>query len=92
MSLVKIASFNFENLFERSIALNFKDQSAGNKILQDVADFQAEIEKASYDYDTMLRKYLKVKDYVTISEERGKLFKRYRYRIVGLKAFGRNDS
>jgi len=88
---LKIASFNCENLFERAKALNISDNTAGDVILNDIAEFQKELEKTTYNKDTLLSKYKKVKDYVTVSEERGKLFKRRGFGIVGIKANGKGD-
>lgn len=92
---MRIASFNVENLFERAKVFNFYDHTIGDDILAKIADFQGLLAKKNY---TPLRKkrmldlYLKeLKDYITVREDRGKLFKRRGPAVVGIEADGKTD-
>lgn len=71
---MRIATFNTENLFTRAKVLNFKDNAEGDKILKRVAALQAELANKVYNKSKILKLYNELKDYIEISEERGKLF------------------
>lgn len=91
MPKVRIATFNAENLFSRAKVLNLADQTVGNKALEDIAKLQDELNKKQYDNKAILGLYDKVKGYITISEDRGKLWKTKNRKIVGVKANGKDD-
>ncbi len=88
---MRIATFNTENLFTRAKVLNFKDNTEGDKILRKIADLQAELDKTVYDKAKILSLYNELKEYIEISEERGKLFKRKLSAIKGVAANGVDD-
>lgn len=88
---MRIATFNTENLFTRAKVLNFKDSAEGDKILKKIGELQAELDKTVYDKPVILSLYKELKDYIEISEERGKLFKRRLSAIKGVAANGVDD-
>ena len=88
---MRIATFNTENLFTRAKVLNFKDNAEGDKILKQVAELQAELANKAYDKTKILNLYNELKEYIEISEERGKLFKRQLFAIKGVAANGVDD-
>jgi endonuclease/exonuclease/phosphatase family metal-dependent hydrolase len=91
MSKVRIATFNAENLFSRAKVLNMADQTVGDKALEDIAKLQDELKKEKYDEKAIMGLYDKVKDYITISEDRGKLWKTKNRKIVAVVAKGKGD-
>ncbi len=88
---MRIATFNTENLFSRAKVLNFRNNADGDKILKQIADLQAELEKKVYDKVAILKLYNALKDYIEIQENRGKLFKRKLFAIKGVEASGVDD-
>ena len=88
---MRIATFNTQNLFTRAKVLNFKDNTEGDKILKKIGDLQAELDKTVYNKPKILALYNELKDYIEISEERGKLFKRSLSAIKGVAANGVDD-
>lgn len=88
---MRIATFNTENLFSRAKVLNFKDNTEGDKILKKIGDLQAELDKEVYDKPKIMALYKELKEYIEISEERGKLFKRSLSAIKGVAANGVAD-
>lgn len=85
---MRIATFNTENLFSRAKVLNFKNNAEGDKILKRIGELQDELEKPVYNKAKILALYNELKDYIEISEERGKLFKRQLSAIKGVAANG----
>lgn len=88
---MRIATFNTENLFSRAKVLNFRDNKEGDKILKKVAELQAELANKVYNKAKILKLYKDLKEYIEISEERGKLFKRQLFAIKGVAANGVDD-
>lgn len=89
---LKIATFNCENLFCRTKALNFEDRKDGDEILAKADELRVELEKKVYDSDKILNLYNELTEFSEINEVRGKLFKRNRkFEIVGVKAKGKDD-
>jgi len=88
---MRIATFNTENLFSRAKVLNFKNNAEGDKILKKIGELQDELEKQVYDKPRILALYNSLKEYIEISEERGKLFKRSLSAIKGVAANGVAD-
>ncbi len=91
MPTVRIATFNAENLFSRAKVLNLADQTVGDTALEDIAKLQQELLKKQYDKKAILDLYDKVKGYITISEDKGKLLKTKNQKIVGVEANGKDD-
>ena len=89
--MIKIASFNVENLFERPKVFNFKDHSIGDDILEKVNDLRSILDNVRYtdsNKDKILKLYEELKEYIIIREDRGKLFKKSGWKVVGVKANG----
>lgn len=91
MSTFKIGTFNAENLFSRAKALNLKDNEKITEVLDAIQNLQKELNKATYDKNAIFDLYTSLKSYIAINEERGKLFKRKGYAIIGVSAAGRGD-
>ena len=99
----RIASFNVENLFARTKVFNFRDKSVGDTVLGRIADFRTILKKSSYttaNKNKLLSEYTlgtsgtenaPLKNFVTIREDRGKLWKKRGWAIVGVKANGQGD-
>lgn len=88
---LRIATFNVENLFGRAKALNLDDHKLSDTILADVGALQAELDEKVYKKTEIMKLYNKVKDYISISEDRGKLFKKKGWKVIGVKAGGKAD-
>jgi endonuclease/exonuclease/phosphatase family metal-dependent hydrolase len=88
---MRISTFNTENLFTRAKVLNFKNNAEGDKILKKIGDLQDELENSVYNKQKILALYNELKEYIEISEERGKLFKRQLSAIKGVAANGVDD-
>lgn len=95
MASLRIGSLNVENLFARARVFNFYDHSIGDEILEKVDQFRRLLAQDNY---TPLRKqrildlYRNVlKDYITVREDRGKLFKRRGWTIAGVEASGKGS-
>jgi len=71
----RIASFNVENLFARAKVLNFKNNEQGDEKLLQIAEFEKELGKTTYDKAKIKQLYNDLKLYIDIVEIRGKLFK-----------------
>lgn len=97
----RIASFNVENLFARPKVFNFRDKNVGDTILHRIGEFRRILKQKEYtatDKRTLLREYTKgtggaapLKDFINIREDRGKLWKKRGWAIVGVKADGKGD-
>jgi predicted extracellular nuclease len=87
----KIGTFNVENLFGRAKLLNFKNHEVGEKKLKELKQLKSELKKSTYDKTKTFNLYNKLKKYIKIEEDRGKLFKREKFKIVGIKADGVKD-
>ena len=72
--MLRIATFNVENLFERPKLLNFLDHAKGDVALAKLRSLQNELAKATYDKPAILALWKDLKSYVTVVEARGKLF------------------
>ena len=94
MSTIKIATFNVENLFERPIVFNFKDHSIGDEILENVDKLRKLLKYTNYTpyrKTRILNLYKDLKKYIIIREDRGKLFKKRGWAVIGVKANGSGD-
>lgn len=84
---LRVASFNVENLFARAKVLNFRNTADGTAILKKIAAFQGLLEKTTYTpaIKTKIKtQYNALKDYIEVREDRGKLFKRQGWAVVGV--------
>lgn len=91
---IKIATFNVENLFERPKVFNFKDHSIGNEIMDKISSLRSLLQNDNYTdlrKEKILKLHAELKDYIKIREDRGKLFKRQGWAVVGVKAEGANS-
>ena len=88
MPTVRVATFNVENLFSRAKVLNFKNNLEGDQLLFKINELKKELSKLTYDKPKILKLYNELKDYISISETREKLFDRYKTKVV---ANGVND-
>lgn len=88
---MRIATFNTENLFSRAKVLNFKNNAEGDKILAKIAVLQDLLEAEIYNKPRIFTLYNELNEYIIIAEERGKLFSRRGFAIVGIKAKGVAD-
>ena len=99
----RIASFNAENLFARPKIFNFRDRSIGDALLRRIDDFRKILKKDFYttaDKTTLVNEYITgatsddkppLKDYITVREDRGKLWKTQHRRITGVRAGGQGE-
>lgn len=88
---MRIATFNTENLFSRARVLNFKNNADGDKLLNKISELQAELNKKEYNKPKILSLYNSLKDYIEITEDRGKLFRRQLFAVKGIAANGVDD-
>lgn len=89
---MRIASFNVENLFSRAKVLNFRDNTLGTDLLAKIGELKELLKAKVYTNKTQIfNKYMGLKDFIEISEDRGKLFKKSGSAIVGIKANGVDD-
>lgn len=82
---LRIASFNVENLFTRAKILNLSDHSVVSDALADVAALDALLRKPTYTAATktkIVALYKKVAEYITVREDRAKLFDKAKTKVV----------
>lgn len=72
MSLVRIGTFNAENLFSRAKALNKKSFDATASRLAIIGDLERELAKQTYDKARIIELYKEVRDYVSFNVTRSK--------------------
>ena len=92
--MIRIATFNVENLFERPKVFNFKDRSIGDEILEKVNNLRSLLLEETYTDSIKLQifeLYNEVKDFILVREDQGKLFKRRGWAVTGVKADGVGD-
>jgi endonuclease/exonuclease/phosphatase family metal-dependent hydrolase len=89
---MRIASFNVENLFSRAKVLNFANNDIGTDLLKKIGELKELLKANTYTNKTQIfNKYQGLKEFIEITEDRGKLFKKSGSAIVGIKANGVND-
>ena len=101
MSTFRVASFNVENLFARPKVFNFKDKTVGDKLLERIGDFRMLLKEPTYTTaikNKLVKEYTqstatkpRLKDYIEIREDRGKLWKKSGWAIKGVRADGAGD-
>lgn len=100
---IRIASYNMENLFTRPLAMSGEARGAGQQAVEDHAELNTIVEKASYDRHDKQR-LLALDDvyrfsnlnapsntYVVLNRIRGQLYSRSRTGAVTIVADGRAD-
>lgn len=89
---MRIACFNTENLFSRAKVLNFRNNEDGNIQLAKIAELQELLKAKIYTNKTQIfNKYNALKEFIEVTEDRGKLFKKSGSAITGIKANGADD-
>ncbi len=94
MTAIKVAAFNAENLFERPKVFNFKDKYFGDEIMQKISNLKSILKENLYTQnrkDKIINLHKELKEYIYIREDRGKLFKKRGWKIVGVRANGISD-
>jgi predicted extracellular nuclease len=87
--MLRLATFNVENLFDRPKIINMEDTSKSSKLLKAADLLQKELQKATYDKARIELLLTELKGYVTIRQDRGKFFVgRSRTKV---KANGKDD-
>ncbi|MFN0243781.1 MAG: endonuclease/exonuclease/phosphatase family protein [Planctomycetota bacterium] len=82
---LRIASFNVENLFTRAKILNLSDHSVVTDALAKVGELDALLRKPAYTPATkakILAQYKQLSVYITVREDRDKLFDRAKSKVV----------
>ena len=75
--MIRLATFNVENLFDRPAVLNLKDSSKTTELLAQIAELQSLIDQANYstaDKKRILELAEMLERYIDIQEDVGKLF------------------
>ena len=89
------ATFNVENLFGRAEVLNLKDYDSANEVLAKIAEFRKLIGKPKYtshDKEQMVNLFNQdLRKYIEVREDRGRLFAKKGWAVVGVKADGAGD-
>ncbi|MDX1384313.1 MAG: endonuclease/exonuclease/phosphatase family protein [Thermoanaerobaculia bacterium] len=103
MANIRVASFNVENLFARPKVFNFRDKSVGDAVLARIGEFRKILKKSAYsasDKTKLVDEYNvgdpgngqpPLKEFILIREDRGKLWKKSGWAVVGVKASGAGD-
>ncbi|MBS1240064.1 MAG: endonuclease/exonuclease/phosphatase family protein, partial [Proteobacteria bacterium] len=89
--MIRLATFNVENLFDRPEILNMKDQDKARELLDKLAELQRLLAKEEYstaDKARIFELYNALSKYIEIQEDVGKLFRRAGVAIVGVSASG----
>lgn len=92
--MVRVATYNVENLFDRPKILNIEDQELSRTLLGKVNELNDLLRKVQYsddDKQRILDLYSELTGYIDIQEDVGKLFSRQRYKITRVKANGWGD-
>ena len=99
---MKIATFNFENLFTRPSAMNMATDAEGRQAIEDAAELNEIVRKEIYSDDDKARLVELITRYgfhwrnppkraVIFQKIRGRLFKKPRYRPLEITAKGRSS-
>ncbi|KAB8317720.1 endonuclease/exonuclease/phosphatase family protein [Tolypothrix campylonemoides VB511288] len=92
-SPLRIATFNAQNLFDRAAIFDIKDGVENQKLLNDLAELQRQLEQEAYNKQKIFSLFKSLEEYIEIAEDRGSLFERDRNSgaIVGVRANGVNS-
>ncbi len=87
-SPLRIATFNAQNLFDRAAIFDIRDGVENQKLLNDLAELQSQLEQEVYNKQKILSVFESLEEYIEIAEDRGSLFERDRNsgEIVGVRA------
>jgi endonuclease/exonuclease/phosphatase family metal-dependent hydrolase len=72
--MIRAATFNLENLFDRPKIINLPDPNESSRLLKLADDLQREIAKTTYDKAKIESLLVDLKGYVTVRSDRGKFF------------------
>ncbi len=92
--MLRLATYNVENLFDRPAILNLKDSQQTNVLLGKVSELQSLIDKPVYsdsDKAAIFSLYFELNRYIEIQEDVGKLFTRRGMALDRVSADGRGD-
>jgi len=73
--VLRVATFNVENLFDRPKLLNIEDQDKASNLLKQFDQLQKELKKPQYDKARIKALLVTLKGYVTIRVDAGTFFK-----------------
>lgn len=82
---LRFASFNVENLFSRAKVINLQDHSVASDALALIGELQALLKEASYTAaikSRIIARYNDVKTYISIREDRERLFNKPKTKVV----------
>jgi predicted extracellular nuclease len=92
--MVRIGTFNVENLFSRAKPLNFYNPANGDAVLGLIGDLQTELRRVTYDKPRIIQLYQQVRDFVKFNVIRssvGHLIVYQRSGVWTVAPNGRND-
>lgn len=92
--LIRIGTFNVENLFSRAKLLNLSTYEEGDQKLTQLDELTTLLAKSSYDEqdkNRIMELYDSLKYDLEIEETRGRLFRTINFAPVGVKAYGYDD-
>jgi len=87
----RIATYNVENLFSRVKVFNLSNASIGDNAIKKIGELENELKKTTYNKTKIMNLYNQVKQYVSVNEEMGKLWKKSVNKITGIAANSKND-
>ncbi len=73
--MIRVATFNVENLYDRPKIINMNDTARASALLKQVDELQKELAKTNYDKPTIETLLAALRGFVTIRVDRGKFFK-----------------
>jgi len=100
---IRIASFNVENLYARPKVFNFQDKSIGDALLERIDELRKILIKETYsdnDKTYLVKEYVNgdpannkppLKEFISLREDREKLWSWKNYCIIGVRANGKGD-
>ena len=101
--MIRIASFNVQNLFERSKVFNFRDRRVGANLLARIGEFSKLIRRKQYTDESkraMFHSYTNdggtlesapLSQFITVREDRQKFWRKKGRKIIGVRANGANE-
>ncbi|MBL8891551.1 MAG: endonuclease/exonuclease/phosphatase family protein [Planctomycetaceae bacterium] len=73
--MIRVATLNVENLFDRPKIINMNDTARASALLKQVDELQKELAKTNYDKPTIETLLAALRGFVTVRVDRGKFFK-----------------